>query len=150
MKIGISACLLGHNVRYDGSNKLNNKLLEILKNEELVPICPEQLASFSIPHLPLEIKDNIVYSSDGKDVSNQLLTGCKLAYEQIKNCDFLILKAKSPSCGYKKIYDGTFSGKLIEGNGYFTRLAISNNKKIFNEEDLDLIATYLKENACNL
>lgn len=150
MKIGISACLLGYNVRYDGSNKLNDKLLEILKNEELVPICPEQLASFSIPHLPLEIKNDVVYTSDGKDVSNQLLTGCNLAYENIQDCDFLVLKSKSPSCGYKKIYDGTFSGKLIEGNGYFTRLAILNNKKVFNEEDLDLIATYLEGNDCNL
>lgn len=150
MKIGISACLLGKNVRYDGSNKKNDKLLELLKGHELIEICPEFLANFSVPHLPLEIKDNKVYTSDLEDVTDKLLNGSKVAYELIQDCDFLILKSKSPSCGYKKIYDGSFSGLLIDGNGIFTNIALANNKKVFSDEDFDSITTYLKENDCNL
>ena len=150
MKIAVSACLLGRNVRYDGSNKKNNRLLEIIKGQEVIEICPELLSSFDIPHLPLEIKDNRVYTSKNLDVTDKLLSGSNKAYELIKDCDFLVLKTKSPSCGYKKIYDGSFSGKLIDGNGIFTSIALKNNKKVFTEEDLDNIVTYLKENDCNL
>lgn len=141
--------MLGYNVRYNGTNKLNDKLLDILKDHELIPICPEQLATFPIPHLPLEIKNNKVFDESGKDVTKQLQEGSIKAYELIKDCDFLVLKTKSPSCGYRKIYDGTFSGKIINGNGVFTDIALKNNKKVFSEEDLELIITYLTRSVCN-
>ena len=139
MKIGISACLTGYNVRYNGSNKLNKELLKLLEGHELIVICPEFRAGFSIPHKPLEIKDGQVITSDGKFVTEKLNKGSLLCLEKIKDCDFLILKSKSPSCGYKKIYDGTFSNTLTDGNGIFTQLCINNGLKIYTENDLEEI-----------
>ena len=136
-KIGVSACLLGENVRYDGTNKINNELIDILSGNEIVSICPELLGGFLIPHLPCEIRNNKVYDANNNDVTNILLSGAKIALEKIKHCDFVILKTKSPSCGYKMIYDGTFSNKLIEGNGVFTKLCLQNNIKIFTEKDIE-------------
>lgn len=138
-KIGVSACLLGDNVRYDGSNKKNEKLIKLLEGYEIISICPEVLGGLNVPHLPCERKNNIVINSNNEDVTNSFISGANKALEKIKDCDFVILKTKSPSCGYKKIYDGTFSNKLIDGNGVFTDLCISNNIKVFTEEDLDII-----------
>ena len=142
-KIGVSACLLGDNVRYDGTNKRNDSLLKILKNCEIVSICPEVLGGLKIPHLPCERKNNIVVNSNNEDVTNIFVTGAKLAFEKIKDCDFVILKTKSPSCGLNKIYDGTFSNKLINGNGLLTDLCIQANIKVFTEEDLNIIESII-------
>ena len=144
MKIAVSACLLGHNVRYDGSNKQNNELLKLLKNSEVIPICPEVLGGLNIPHLPCEINGNQVINSNKDDVTKYFKSGSLLAYEKIQGCDFVVLKTKSPTCGYRKIYDGSFSSKLIEGNGIFTDLLISNKIKAFSEEDFDEISLLLK------
>ena len=128
MKIGVSACLLGDKVRYDGKDKRNDKLIKLLENHEIIKICPELLSGFPIPHEPIELLNNKAYTKDNKDVTKQLLKGSNKTYTKIKDCDLIILKTKSPSCGYKKIYDGTFSNKLIEGNGIFTQICIDNNK----------------------
>lgn len=150
MKIGISSCLIGKNVRYDGSNKLNKQVMKLIEKHEVIDICPELLSGFNIPHSPIEILNGKAINKENIDVSDKLNKGCELALEKIQDCDILILKAKSPSCGYHKVYDGTFSGRLIEGNGYFTSLVLRNNKKIFSEEDLEELTTYLKENGDNL
>ena len=138
-KIGVSACLLGQNVRYDGTNMKNKQLIDIISNCEIISICPEMLGGLSIPRLSCEIIDNKVKNTNNEDVTDNFIRGAKLAFNKIKDCDFVILKSKSPSCGYKKIYDGTFSGKIIDGNGIFTNLCIQNNIKVFTEEDLNAI-----------
>ena len=143
-KIGVSACLLGHNVRYDGTNKINNELITLIEGNEIIPICPEVLAGLSTPRTPFELVNNRAITIDNKDITNQLLSGSNIALEKVLDCDFVILKTKSPSCGYKKIYDGSFSSKLIEGNGVFTNLLISNKIKVFSEEDFDEISLLLK------
>ena len=143
-KIGVSACLLGHNVRYDGTNKMNNELIELIDGNIIIPICPEVLAGLSTPRTPFELVNNRDITIDNKDITNQLLSGSNIALEKVLDCDFVILKSKSPSCGYKKIYDGSFSSKLIEGNGIFTNLLISNKIKVFSEEDFDEISLLLK------
>ena len=139
MKIGVSACLLGHNVRYDATNKKNNELIEILKDVDIISICPEVLGGLSVPHFPCEIKDNVINNSQNEDMTSFFVRGSNLAYNMIKDCDFLILKTKSPSCGYQKIYDGSFSGKLIDGNGLFAKLCIENNIRIYTENDIEQI-----------
>ena len=138
-KIAVSACLLGQNVRYDGTNKKNNKLLEKTKGLEVIPICPEMTSGFTIPHPPIEIKNKRVIDKELNDYTDKIINGSIQCLDMIKDCDFVILKTKSPSCGYKKIYDGNFSGNLIPGNGIFTDICISNNIKVFTEEDLDII-----------
>ncbi|MBQ1481950.1 MAG: DUF523 domain-containing protein [Erysipelotrichaceae bacterium] len=135
MKIGISACLCGKKVRYDGSDKKDEELLKLLQGHELIEICPELSAGFSIPHEALEIKDGKVLTSSFIDVTEKLTQGSLKELSKIADCDLLILKQKSPSCGKGKIYDGSFSGKLVEGNGIFAKLCLEKGIKVFSEED---------------
>ncbi len=139
MKIAISSCLCGCNVRYDGSSRFNPELLELAKGHELVLICPELEAGFSIPHEPIEIRDGKIFTASGKDVSEQLKRGCLRCLEKARDCDFMILKQKSPSCGKGKIYDGSFSGKLIEGNGAFAGLCLKQGFRVFSVEEIGTI-----------
>ena len=139
MKIGISACLAGDRVRYDGTDKMEQELLKILKDHELIKICPEMAAGFPVPRESLEIKDGKVYSSGGKDVTKKLQKGAVKSLEMIMDCDMVILKERSPSCGVYRIYDGSFSGKLIEGHGMFTQLCLEHNIPVYSENDIDEI-----------
>ena len=143
MKIGISACLLGHNVRYDGSNKRNEELLKLLERHEIIAVCPEISSGFPVPHEPLEIKGDKVIDPSGNDLSNKLHEGSLICLNKIKECDLLILKSKSPSCGHGLIYDGSFSGRLVEGEGVFTSMCLQNNLKIYSENDLEILKTIL-------
>ena len=139
MKIGISACLAGDKVRYDGTDKKDEKLLKLLQGHELIRICPELEAGFSIPRDTLEISGNRVYSRAGKDCTRKLQKGAAKSLEKIRDCDFVILKSRSPSCGLYQIYDGTFSGKMTEGNGVFARLCLENGIPVYSENDIDEI-----------
>ncbi len=133
-----SACLLGINCRYDGKNNLNKKVLDLTKKAILIPVCPEQFGGLPTPREPAEQKGNKVFTKSGKDVTKYFLKGAKEVLKIVKffGIKEAILKQKSPSCGYGKIYDGTFSGKLIEGNGITTKLLKKKKIKIFSEEDL--------------
>lgn len=139
MKIAISACLCGKNVRYDGSDKKDERLLKLLEGHELILVCPELASGFSIPHEPLEIRSGSVFTRSEKDVTKKLHEGSYNSLKQIEGCDLVILKQKSPSCGRDRIYDGTFSGKLIEGSGIFAKMCIDQGYKVFSEEDLESI-----------
>ncbi len=139
MKIGISACLTGDKVRYDGTDKRNSELLKILKEHELIKICPEMTAGFSVPHEPLEIRNGKVYSSSERNVTKKLNEGAHECLKMIQDCDFVVLKERSPSCGVHLIYDGTFSGKPIEGHGLFTRLCLENGIPVYSENDIEEI-----------
>lgn len=139
MKIGISACLLGDRVRYDGKDKRNDELIGLLKGHEIIRICPEVSAGFPIPRNPIEILNGKVIDAQHNDLTEELHEASMRCFEMIEDCDFLILKSRSPSCGYGQIYDGTFSGYLITGNGIFTRICLENNMTIYTEEDIDEI-----------
>ncbi len=136
MKIGISACLAGDKVRYDGTDKKNKKLLRILNGHELIKICPEMAAGFPVPRESLEIRNGRVYSASSKDITGKLNKGALKCLEIIRDCDLVILKEKSPSCGVYQIYDGSFTGKLINGHGLFTQLCMENNIPVYSENDI--------------
>src|SRR3712207_2196911 len=114
-KILISACLLGIPCRYDGrDNKIKN--LTLLQEQfELIPVCPEQLGGLSTPRCPCEIQKNKVISREGKDYTREFQKGAEESLKLAKqwNIKTALLKAKSPSCGFGQIYDGSFSRKLI-------------------------------------
>ena len=133
-----SACLLGINCRYDGNNKSNDKIISLAKKELLIPICPEQLGGLPTPRIPSEQKGDRVFNKQGKNVTNNFKKGAEevLKLAKLLNVKEVILKQKSPSCGYGKIYDGTFSNNLIEGNGVTADLLEKNGVKIKTEEDL--------------
>lgn len=149
MNIMISACLLGHKVRYDGKDKLNQELINLLKCHNLIPICPEFLAGFSIPHPPIESKDGKYYTNQMIDVTTMFENGAKKALELCldQSIDFVILKTKSPSCGKDLIYDGSFKGKLVIGDGSFTKLLKQHNIQTFKEDQIEDILAYINQKS---
>ena len=134
-----SACLLGIKCRYDGGDKRNEKVVEIAKDEKLIPICPEQLGGLSTPREQSEIQSNgTVKTISGKNVTQNFLKGAGEVLKIAKKYGITeaILKQKSPSCGCGKIYNGTFSGKITEGDGITASFLKKNGIKIITEEDL--------------
>ena len=137
MKI-VSACLAGIKCKRDGEAKPCKKVIELVKQGKAIPICPEQLGGLTTPRSPAEQKNNKVFTKDGEDVTAQFEKGANAVLQIAKsfNCKEAILKSKSPSCGSGKIYDGTFSGKLIDGDGITTKLLKKNNIKTFTEGEI--------------
>ncbi|HLN19171.1 MAG TPA: DUF523 domain-containing protein [Patescibacteria group bacterium] len=133
-----SACLLGINCRYDGKNRVNEKVLELAKKEKLIPVCPEQLAGLPTPRSKSEISNGKVIAENGDDVTEQFQKGAEetLRIAKENNITEAIMKQKSPSCGCGKIFDGTFSGKVIDGWGMTADLLRKNGIKVISEEEL--------------
>ncbi len=144
-KIIVSACLLGIPCRYDGKSCPNERVLKLAEKHTLIPVCPEQNGGLSTPRPPAEIIDGKVINKIGTDVSEQYLRGAQIALDvaELNQADFVLLKAKSPSCGKGRIYDGSFSGKLIPGNGKTASLFLEKGYIVFNEEEIDLLESAL-------
>lgn len=139
MKIAVSACLVGKNTKYDGTNNYNKAVMEYLKDKEYILICPEVTGGLPTPRVPSErVKDKVI-NKENIDVTHNFVIGASKTLEELKkqNIELVIVKSKSPSCGYKQIYDGTFTGTIIEGNGVFTELAVKNGLKILTEKDIE-------------
>ena len=140
-KILISACLVGDKTKYDGHSNYNDKIDLLLEKYELVPFCPEVEGGLSIPRNPSErVKDRVKMES-GKDVTKQFEKGAELA---LNICLYLgikiaILKDGSPSCGSTKIYDGSFSHKLIKGEGVTTELLRKKGIRVLSEKEIDTL-----------
>ena len=137
-KILVSACLLGINCKWDGTSSKNEKILKLAKNFILIPVCPEILGGLPTPRERAEQKGKRVVTKSGKDVTKYFEKGAKevLKIAKILKIKKAILKQKSPSCGCGKIYDGTFSGKLIRGDGVTARLLKENKIQVFSEEKI--------------
>ncbi len=148
MNILISACLLGARCRYDGEGFALPEMNELKKYCTLIPICPEQMGGLPTPRVPAEIVGDAIINKEGVDVTYQYMTGAKtaLTYAQLNNVQYALLKAKSPSCGKGKIYDGTFSGTLIDGSGITARLLEENGIKVYTENDIDELLQILLTN----
>lgn len=137
-KILVSSCLFGVNCKYSGKNNENNKIIELVKNCNIVLVCPEQLGGLTTPRPPAEIKSEKVITVDGKDVTKEYNKGALETLNIAKkfNITKAILKSKSPSCGKNIIYDGTFSGTLTSGNGITTNLLIQNGIDIISSDEI--------------
>jgi len=144
----ISACLLSVSCRYDGKdNALSEKDMRSL-NEHfiLIPACPEQLGGLSTPRLPAEIQsDGRTLRQDGVDVSLEFQRGADEALKiaKIAHSKIALLKANSPSCGNDEIYDGSFTGQLIPGQGQTVKLFEKHSIKVYNENEIEIL---IKEN----
>ncbi len=121
-KIAISLCLLGIDCNYAGGNSLCEKAVELFKSGRGLPVCPEQLGGLPTPRIPAEIQGDRVINRAGEDVTAQFRKGAEEAARLVRlaGCTGALLKSRSPSCGVGQIYDGTFSGTLINGDGLFT------------------------------
>ena len=133
-----SACLLGIKCRYDGRSKPNEKVIKLSKKEIFIPVCPEQLGGLPTPREPAQQRGNKVITKSGKDVTQNFKKGAKqvLKLTKLLGIKKAILKQRSPSCGCGQIQDGTFSDKIIKGNGVTTSLLKRNGIKVISEEDL--------------
>lgn len=140
MVIGVSACLLGENCKYNGGNNYSERVIEYIKGHEVVSICPEVLGGLTIPRDPAEIVDGVVKHKDGSSVDKEFRDGAKKALEILKDkgAELVILQSRSPSCGVDSIYDGTFSGKLIPGNGVFVELLKAEGFNVIDVEELQI------------
>lgn len=138
MKILVSACLLGKNCKYNGGNNLNQGVLDFIEGHEVIGVCPEQLGGLSTPRLPAEIVDGVVTNKDGVSVDAEFRKGAQsaLAAALENKVDLAILQSRSPSCGVKEIYDGSFSGKKIKGQGVFAKLLSAHGIKVLDAEDV--------------
>ena len=135
----VSACLLGENCKYSGGNNRNEAVCRFLEGREYVPFCPEQAGGLPTPRLPSEIRDGRVYARDGADVTEAFQRGAEKALSlcREKDVEFAILKEGSPSCGCHRVYDGTFSGKRIPGQGVTARLLTASRIAVFSETDVE-------------
>ena len=141
-KILISACFLGERVRYNGVVKsLVSQLLSQWQQQgRFISVCPEVMSGLPVPRPPAEInpKTKQVLTIESVDVSQQFEKGAQLALSlcQRHNIRFALLKESSPSCGSNTIYDGSFSQKIIVGEGITTKLLRQHGIKVFSELSL--------------
>lgn len=137
MKILVSACLLGENCKYNGENNLNKNLKGFLTEHEVISVCPEVLGGLSIPRVPAEIVNGVVTNKNGRIVDKEFKKGALISLEMAKKnkIELAILQSRSPSCGAKQLYDGTFSGNLINGSGIFAKLLKENGFCVVDIED---------------
>ena len=119
MNILVSACLLGVNCKYSGKNNRNENVLRLAEKHTLIPVCPEQLGGLPTPRYPSEICGGRVINNIGEDVTAYYEKGAGEALNIAKlfGCERAVLKARSPECGSKEIYDGTFTKTVIQGKG---------------------------------
>lgn len=138
MIIGVSACLLGENCKYNGGNNESKKLKDYVKGHTVVPICPEVMGGLPTPRDPAEIVGGVVRQKSGRSVDEEFRAGARAALKKIKDAeaDMVILQSRSPSCGAKEIYDGTFSGRLVKGKGIFAAMLEEEGIRAMDVEDL--------------
>jgi len=146
----ISACLVGENVKYDGGNNLIDELEKLKEHFELQYICPEVQGGLTIPRLPCEITSFSplkIENEYGIDLKDHFIDGSKIALElaQRLGIKYALLKSKSPSCGNDKIYDGTFSGNLIDAMGITAKTLHDHGIKVFNENQIEKLYEYIKQ-----
>ena len=139
-KVLVSACLLGVNCKYSGDSNYNQKVMDSLKEQgwEPVPVCPEVMGGLPTPRVPAEIVDGVVMSKAGVNVDREYRLGAEKALEIAKRekIDLAILQPRSPSCGVTEIYDGTFTGRRIPGQGVTAALLIEHGFCVIDADDL--------------
>jgi len=135
----ISACLLGRNVKYNGGNNLTGWLAEAYDSKYFLAVCPEVLAGFAIPRPPVEIqKDGSIHNKLGLDITREFLREVPILQDLVRKykVHYAILKERSPSCGVAQIYDGSFSGVRISGQGVGTAALQRAGVTCYSEETL--------------
>ena len=149
-KILVSQCLYGGDpVRYDGKSKAETdpRFLKWKEEGRLIPVCPEVFGGLPTPRADAQRVGDKVIARTGKDVTFEYMKGAHEAVRLAKEYSVLcaVMKEKSPSCGSNKIYDGTFEGNLIDGQGTAVELLRKEGVKVFSEEQLDQVELLLAE-----
>ena len=134
-KLLVSACLLGTPCRYDGRSKADARIQALAEKYELVPVCPEELGGLPTPREPSEQQGGRIVMRSGRDVTAEYRRGAEAALALClqNGCKAAVLKEKSPSCGCGQVYDGTFSRRLIEGDGVTAELLKAHGVAVYGE-----------------
>lgn len=138
MKIIVSACLLGRNCKYNGGNNYDEKLAAFLEGKEVIPVCPEELAGLGTPRVPMEIVNGVLINRDGVNVDEPVRSAVAKILEDLRGQDIqcAILKSRSPTCGVRQVYDGTFSGTLIDGAGTLAQALLDAGYTVLDNEEI--------------
>lgn len=142
MKVLVSACIMGKNCKYNGGNNRNPAAIAFLKDKEIVEICPEMLAQLGCPRPCAEIVNGVVMDENGKNVDAAFRRAVEEAVRQAEkeDVDLAVLQSRSPTCGVNQIYDGSFSGRLIPGQGLFARALLEKGIPVTDVEDIEKTA----------
>ena len=140
MKIMVSACLTGENVKSNGGNNYSEPLSAFLSGHDVIPVCPEVLGGLPVPREPAEIVNGIVTDRSGKSVDPEFRRGAEavLKAAEKERPVLIVLQSRSPSCGVREIYDGSFSGRKIRGSGVTARLLMENGYPVIDVADIPL------------
>ena len=135
-KIVVSACLLGRNCKYNGGNNYSPRLGDLPEGREVIPVCPEEC--LGTPRTPMELVDGVLVNRDGETVDGPIraAVAAVLAALRDEDIDFCVLKSRSPTCGVKQVYDGTFSGRLVDGMGVLAEALHKAGYRVIDVEDL--------------
>ena len=138
MIIMVSACLAGENCKYNGGNNRNKKVEALFNGNRIIPICPEVMGGLPTSRVPSEIVHGFVMNKDGVNVDREYRCGAEMALKiaEREQPDLVILQSRSPSCGVKQRYDGTFTGTLIDGPGVTAELLMRHGFRVVDVEDL--------------
>ena len=138
MKIMVSACLAGENCKYNGGNNRNEKVQQLMSEHEVITVCPEQMGGLPTPRVPSEVKEGIVTARDGRNVDREFRTGAAKCLEIAlrEQPNLIVMQSRSPSCGVKQRYDGSFTGKLVDAPGVTAQLLMENGFRCVDVEDL--------------
>jgi uncharacterized protein YbbK (DUF523 family) len=140
MNILVSACLLGIDCRYCGTGCYHEDIAKLAEKHYLIPVCPEQLGGLPTPREPVELVNGFAIDKQGRNVTEQFKKGAieVLKLAKLYHCTLAILKSNSPSCGFGKVYDGTFTGKLTDGDGITSAYLAKSRITIVNEKNYQI------------
>ena len=138
-KILVSACLLGENCKYNCGNNLFPAVLTFTEGKEVIPVCPEMQAGYGCPRTPIEIVNGVLLDRNGNNVDAPMRKAIADILSSIReqDIDCAILKSRSPTCGVRQVYDGTFSGKLVDGSGLFAQALKDAGYKVIDSEEIE-------------
>ena len=138
MKIMVSACLTGENCKYNGGNNYSEKVAALFAGNEIIAVCPEVMGGLPTPRIPSEIQNGAVVNQAGVSVDREFRLGAEKCLEiaDREQPELIILQSRSPSCGVKQRYDGSFSGKLINAPGVTVQLLMEHGFRVSDAEDI--------------
>ena len=151
MNLLVSWCMLGQPCRYDGKSKPAPELKQLEeKGYRLIPVCPEVLGGLPTPRCPAEIVQGVVTNKEGINVDREFRAGAAkaLAIAKENGVELAILQPRSPSCGVKEIYDGTFSGTKIPGQGVFSKMLMDEGIRVLDAGELPKIILKNEDGKC--
>lgn len=138
MAILVSACLLGEKCKYNGGDNYCPGVVEYVKDQDVIPVCPEMRAGMGCPRIPIEIANGVLIDRNGKNVDAPMRAAIREIFAEIQDEEIscAILKSRSPTCGVRQVYDGAFSGTLVSGSGLFAQALKDAGYQVIDSEEI--------------